>query len=176
MLRKKLIEPVISVVRWRPCACLKFCFRTGMTRKKLELFEMHTCLWPGAQYWLRHKWRKMVTASTSFHCIDGYRFFRCWNEVFYAEFQVSNWNFLVFHFDGSVCNWIPKVIWPWMDWFWVFWSKMASFVELIYLRTEIWKKCSIVFFWRFRFFSMFTSRDILVWSLKTLVPFNQMIL
>ena len=36
---------------------------------------------------------------------------------FSAVFQVSDWSFLVLHFDGNVCNWIPKVIWPSMDWF-----------------------------------------------------------
>ena len=35
----------------------------------------------------------------------------------------------------------------------VFCSKMASFVEFISVRTEIWKNCSIViFFWRHQFF------------------------
>ena len=47
---------------------------------------------------------------------------------FSAAFQVLDWSFLVLHFDGNVCNWIPKVIWPRMDW------------------TEIWKNCSIVIF------------------------------
>ena len=39
---------------------------------------------------------------------------------FPAVFQVLGWIFLVLHFDGNVCNWIPKVIWPRMDWFWGF--------------------------------------------------------
>ena len=39
---------------------------------------------------------------------------------FAAVFQVLDWSFLVLHFDGNVCNWIPKVIWPRMDWFWGF--------------------------------------------------------
>ena len=50
---------------------------------------------------------------------------------FSAVFQVLDWSFLVLHFDGNVCNWIPKVIWPRMDWFWGFCWKMASFVNLI---------------------------------------------
>ena len=32
-----------------------------------------------------------------------------------AVFQVLDGSFLVLHFDGNVCNWIRKVIWPSMD-------------------------------------------------------------
>ena len=39
---------------------------------------------------------------------------------FSAVFQVLDWSFLVLHFYGNVCNSIPKVIWPRMDWFWGF--------------------------------------------------------
>ena len=39
---------------------------------------------------------------------------------FSAVFQVLDWSFLVLHFYGNVCNWIAKVIWPRMDWFWSF--------------------------------------------------------
>ena len=115
----------------------------GKTRKNLELFEMHSCHWPGAGIWLRQE-RKLVTASLSLHFIDGYKCFRYWNEVFYAVFQVLDWSFLVLHFDGSVCIWIPK--WfdhEWID-FGVFCSKMASFVDLMSLWTEIWENSSIV--------------------------------
>ena len=37
---------------------------------------------------------------------------------FSAVFLVLDWNFLLLHFDGNVCIWIPKEIWPRMDWFW----------------------------------------------------------
>ena len=121
------------------------CFRPGMARKEVELFEMHTCLWSGAQVWFRHKGRKLVTASPSLHCIDGSKCFLYLNEIFYAVFQILDWNFLVLHFDGYVCNWIPKVIWPWMDWFSGFCSKMVFFVDFISSRTEICNSCSIVF-------------------------------
>ena len=90
------------------------------TRKNLEIFEMHTCHWPGAQIRLRHKWRKLVAASLILPCIDGYNCLRCWNELFSAVLQVLDWSFLVLHFNGNVCNWIPKVIWTRMDWFWGF--------------------------------------------------------
>ena len=124
----------------------EMCFWPAKTRKILEVFEMHTCPWPGARIWFRHKRKKLVTASLLLHCIDGYSCLRYWNELFTAVFQVLDWNFLVLHFDGNVCNWNPKVIWPRKDWFWIFCWKMASFVDLLTVWTEICKNCSIVIF------------------------------
>ena len=46
---------------------------------------------------------------------------------FAAAFQILDWSFLVLHFYGNVCNWIPKVIWPRMDWFWGFLLKNGFF-------------------------------------------------
>ena len=60
----------------------KMCFWPAKTRKNVELFEMHTCHWPGAQIWFRHKWRKLVTASLLLQCIVGYSCLRYWNEFF----------------------------------------------------------------------------------------------
>ena len=93
-------------------------FWPAKTGKNLELFEKHTCHWPGAQRWFRHKWRKLVTASLLLLCIDGYILLRYWNEFFFSCVSGLDWSFLVLHFDGNVCNWIPKVIWTLMDWFW----------------------------------------------------------
>ena len=150
------------------------CFWPAMTRKKLELFEMHTCLLPGAQIWFRRKWRKLVTASTSLDCIDGYRPFRYWNDVFYALFRVLDWFFLVFHFEGNVCFWIPKVIWPRMDWFWGFLFKNCFFRwPHVFMDWNLKVYLFCFSFWRFRFFSMFRLRGILVCCLKMLVTFNQ---
>ena len=102
-------------------------FCPANTRENLEFFEVHTYDWPGAQIWFRHKWRKLVTASLLLHCIDGYSCLRYWNEFFSAAFQVLDWSFLVLHFYGNVCNWIPKMIWARMDWFWGFLSGNGSF-------------------------------------------------
>ena len=103
-----------------PLCVSEMCFWPAKAGKKFELFEMHTCLWPGAQIWFRHKWRKLVTASLLLHCIDWYGCLRSWNEFCSAVFRVLDWSFLVLHFDENVCNCIPKLIWPRMDWFWVF--------------------------------------------------------
>ena len=155
----------------------EMCFWPAMTRTKLDFSEMHTSLDPGIQKLLRHKWRKLNTACLLLHCFDGYSCLRYWNEFFLAVFQVLDWSFLVLLFDGNVCNWIPKVIWPRMDWFWIFCWKMASFVDFISVWTEICKNCSIVvLFWRHEIFSMFSLRGILVCSLKMLVLFSHRIL
>ena len=81
VLWKTLIEPVIAHARWWPCACLK-CGSGLRLEKKLGFFEMHTCHWPGAQIWFRHKWRRLVLASFLLHCTDGYNCLRHWNEFF----------------------------------------------------------------------------------------------
>ena len=130
----------------------EMCFWPAKTGKILEVFEMLSCLWPGAQMWFGHKWRKLNTASLLLHCFGGYSCLCCWNEFFSAEFQVLGWRFLVLHIDGNVCNWIPKVIWPRMDWICGFLLEMASLVDFISVWTE-GKNCSIVIlFWRHLFF------------------------
>ena len=58
------------------------CFWPAKNSKILDFFEMHTCLWPGAQKWFGHKWRKLVTASLLLLCIDWYSCPRYWNEFF----------------------------------------------------------------------------------------------
>ena len=113
------MESVNALARWWPCACLKSV--SGLRSLKiLELFEMHLCPWPGAQFWFRHKIRKLITASLLLDCNDGYSCLGYWNGFSSAVFQVLYWCFLVLHFYGKVCNWIPKVNWPRMDWFGVF--------------------------------------------------------
>ena len=157
----------------------EMCFWPAKTRKNLELFEMHTCLWPGAQLWFWNKWRKLVTASLLLQCIDDYSCLQYWNELFSAVFQVLDWSFLVSHFDGNVCNWIPKVIWPRKDWFWVFFLLGTGFFRPFHIcmdwsLQELLNCCS--FFDDIQFFRC------LVWGVfwsvheKMLVIFSHMIL
>ena len=172
-----LIEPVNALARWHPWGCLKCVCGLRRLEKNLKLFRMNTCLWPGAQMWFRQRWRKLVTASVLFHFIDGYSCLRYWNEFFSGMFQVLDWSFLVLHSDGSVCNWIPKVIWQRMDWFWVFCWEIASLVDFLFVWTEICKNRLIVaLFWGHQIFSMFSSSGFLVCSSKMLVYFRQKIL
>ena len=149
----------------------EMCFWPAKTRKNLELFEMHTCHWPGAQIWFRHKWGKLVTASRLLDCIDWYSCLRYWNEFFAAVFQVLDWSFLVLHFAGNVCNWIPKVIWPRMDWFWVFCGELASFVDFISVWTEFCKNCSTFFF-----FDDIKIFQFLIWGIFWSVLWKKLVL
>ena len=155
----------------------EMCFWPAKTRKILEIFEMHTCLSPGAQKWFRHEWRKLVTASVLLHCIDGYSCLRYWNEFFSAVFQVLDWSFLVLHFDGNVCNWIPKVNWLRMDWFWSFLLENGFFrwlhICMDWNLQELLNCYSFLTTWIFLLFSL---RGILICSLKMLVLFCRTIL
>ena len=119
LLWEMLMELVNAPARWWPWARLN-CI-SGLPRPENTLKFWYAYMsWPRAQIWFRHKWGKLVTASLLLDCIDWYSCLRYWNEFFAAVFQVLDWSFLVLRFDGNVCNWIPKVMWPRMDWFWGF--------------------------------------------------------
>ena len=106
---------------WLVALCVpEICFWPAKTIKKLYLFEMHICVWPGAQTRFRHKWSKLVAGSLLLQFFDGCSCLGHWNEFLSAMFQVLDWSCLLLQFDRNVCNWIPKVIWPRMDWFWCF--------------------------------------------------------
>ena len=166
------------------CACSsvalrvsEMCFWPAKTRRNLEFFEMHTCLWPGAQIWFRQKWRTLVIASLLFHCSGGFSCLRYWSEFFQLCFR-----FLIEVFSYCTLTETYAIVFQkrfdheWSD-FGVFRWKMASFVDFISVWTEICWNCSIVIlFWRHEIFSMFSLRGILVCSLKMLVLFSHRIL
>ena len=124
------------------------CFWPAKTRKNLELFEMHTWLWPGAQIgsdinegnWL-HVLFYFIVFMGIVTAVIGIRFFS-------TLFHVLDWSFLVLHFDGNVCNWIPKVVWPRMDWFWVFLLENGFFhwlhICIDWIMQEMFNCCSIL--------------------------------
>ena len=60
------------------------CFWPAKTGKNIDFFEMLTCLWPGAQIWFRHKWRKLVTDSLLLLCNNWYSCLRYLNEFFFS--------------------------------------------------------------------------------------------
>ena len=146
----------------------EFCF-AGLRRLEKTLnFLRCICHWPGAQIWFWHKWRKLVPASLLLLCIGGYICLHYWNEFFSAVFEVLDWSFLVLHFWGNVCNWIPKAIWPRMDWFWGFLLKNGFFCWLnICMDWNLQEMLNCFSFLTTSiFFSIFSSRGILVCSLK----------
>ena len=95
----------------------KICFWPAKFRKNVEFFEVRTCHWPGAQIWFTHKWKKLVTASVLLFVLKSVIASVIGMSFFSAVFQKLDRSFLVLHFDGNVCNWIPGVIWPRMVWF-----------------------------------------------------------
>ena len=70
-----------------------------------------------------------------------------------AVFHALDWSFLVLHFDWNVCNWIPNVIWPRMDWFWVFLFENGFLRWLHFcLDWNLQKLLNFYCFWRHQFF------------------------
>ena len=154
----------------------EMCFWPAKTSRNLDLFEMHTCLWLGAQMWFRHKWRKLVAASHSLHCIGGYSCLRYWNEFFSAVFHVLDWTFLVLRFHRNVCNWILKVIWPRKDWFCGFLLKTDFFRWLVMcMDWNLQEMFNCYSFFTTSIFLIFSLRGILVCSLKKVVLFSHRI-
>ena len=145
VLWKMLMERVnVPAHRW-PCACLKCVSGLRRLKKFLNFLKCIHVIDLVLKYgsdinegnWLQLLFYFIVMIGIVASVI-GMSFFS-------AVFQVLDWSFVVLHFYGNVCNWIPKVIWPRMDWFWDF------FLENVW--SEICKKCSIVIlFWRHQIF------------------------
>ena len=108
----------------------EMCFWAAEIRKKLDFFKMHKPLGPGAQKLLRYKWRKMDAASFLFRIVGENNCIVSWNETFSSVGHVSGWSFLVLQSCRNVWKWIPKLIWPLMDWFWSFSSEYCFFCWL----------------------------------------------
>ena len=98
----------------------EMCFWPAKPRKNLEHFEMHTFFgWPGAQVWLGHKWKNLVTNLFYFIVMMGIVASN-FGMSFTSCFLDLGWSFVVLHFGGNVCNWNPNVIWPRMGLLWGF--------------------------------------------------------
>ena len=161
VLWKMLIETVNVLARLRPCACLKFVSGLWKLEKNMNFWRCFYGLDLVLNYGsdiIKGDWLQLLFYFT-LPLIEKPPL-RDW--VSSAKFQFLDWSFLVLHFDGKVCKWIPILIWSWMDWFCgflAFCSKMASFVDFISWRIEICNKCWIVFL--FEDFEVFRC---LVWG------------
>ena len=104
-----LLEPVNAHARWWPCACRKC--DSGLRR--LEKLKFMRCIHVidlvlnyGSDInegtWLQLLFYFIVLMGIVASVV-GMSFFS-------AVFQVLDCSFLVLHFDGNLCNWIPKVI------------------------------------------------------------------
>ena len=153
-------------------------FWPAKTRKNIELFEVHTCLWPGAQIWFRHKWRKLVTASLLLHCIYWFSCLRYWNEFFLScvsGFRLKfsrialSWKRLQLDSRSDLTTnglilgfFVGKCLLSLTSY--LFELKSAGIAQLLF------------FFDDMKLFRCFSLRGILVCSLKMLVLFSHMIL
>ena len=139
-----LMESVDAPARWWPCACLT-CV-SGLRRLE-RIFNFLRCthvfdlvLKYGSDInegnWLQLLFYFSVLLGIVASVI-GMSFFS-----YVSGFS----NFLVLHFDGNVCNWIPIVIWPRLGCFWSLFGRfMPRFVNFMSAKTEIYLICSIVF-------------------------------
>ena len=115
-----LMEPVKASARWWPCACPISVSGLRRLEKNLNFLRcLHVfdrVLKCGSDInegnWLQVLFYFIILMGIV-TAVIGIRFFA-------AVFHVLVWSFLLLHFDGNVCNWIPKVIWSRMDWFWRF--------------------------------------------------------
>ena len=111
-----LMEPGNAPARWWSCACLKCVSGLRRLEKTLNFLRCIHVIDLVLKYgsdinegnWLQPLFY-FILLMGSVGFVVGVRFFS-------AVFQVLDWSFLVLHFYGNVCNWIPKVIWPRMDW------------------------------------------------------------
>ena len=141
-------------------------FWPAKTGNKLLIFEMHTCLWPGAQIGFRHKWRKLAVASLFFLCIDGCCCLRYWNEFFQLCFRfwlkfsrIALWRKRLqlhpksdLNTNGLILGYFEK--WLFSLTSYLYGLKFARYAQFFFL------------FWRHQLFSMFRLRGILVSSSK----------
>ena len=177
VLWKMLMEFVNAPARWWPCARLKCISGRRRLEKALNflrcihVFEL--VLKCGSDInegnWLQLLFYFFVLLGIVTALI-GVSFFS-------AAFHVLDWSFLLLHFDGNVCKWIPKVIWHWMDWFWDFLLGNGFFCWLhICMDWNLQEMLNCFSFRRHQIFPIFSLRGILVCSLKKLVLFSHRIL
>ena len=119
LLSKMLMEPVNAPARWWPCGFLKCVSGLRGPDETLNFLRCLHVFDPVLQYGSHINERNWLQLLFYFIVLIGI-VASVLLMSFSALFQVLDWSFVVLHSDGNVCNWIPKVIWPRMDWFWGF--------------------------------------------------------
>ena len=132
VLWKMLMEPVNAHARWCPCACLFSVSGLRRLEKALNFLRCIHVIDLLLEYGSDIKERNWLQFLFYFNVLIGIVASVFGVSFFSAVFQVLAWNFLVLHFDGNVCNWIPEVIWPRMDRNWGFLFKNA-FVRWLHI-------------------------------------------
>ena len=144
----------------------------GTWLKYWTLKTLYTSLEPGAQKLLRHKWRKLNTASFN-SAVLMKKLYHLLEWVFHLcfRFQVEVSSYCTF--TETFAIWFQK----WFDHeqivFVVFLWNLAFFVDFISARTELYMNCSgVLFFWRHQIFSMTSLRGVLVCSINVPTLFS----
>ena len=127
VLWKMLVEPINAHALWWPCACLKRVSGLRRLEKTLNSSRCIIVLDLVLKYGSDINEGNLLQLLFYFIVLIGTVTSVILKSFFSTVFQVLDWSFLVLHFDGNVCNWIPKVIWPRMDWFWGFLLKIGFF-------------------------------------------------
>ena len=117
VLWKMLREPVNALGLWWPCACLKCVSGLRRLEKTLDFLRCIHIIDLVLKYGSDINEGNWLQLLFYFIVLIGILAFVIGMSFFSAVIQVLDGSFLVLHFDGNVCNWIPKVIWPPMDWF-----------------------------------------------------------
>ena len=153
VLWKMLMEPVNAPARWWPCAHLKCIPGLRRLEKTLNFLRCIHVFDLVPKYGSDINEGNWLQLLFYFSVLVGIVASLIGRGFFSAVFQVLDWSFLVLHFDGNVCNWIPKVIWPRMDWFWGFLLENGFFrwlnICMDWNLQELLNCCS---FWRHHFF------------------------
>ena len=123
---KMFVEPVNAHALWWPCACLECVSGLWSLEKTLNFSRCIHIIDLVLNYGSDINERNWIQLLFYFIVLIGMAVFVIGMSFFSPVFQVLDWSFLVLHFDGNVCNCIPKMIWPWMDWFWGFLFKNGS--------------------------------------------------
>ena len=108
-----LKEPNKTPARWWPWKCLKCVSGLRRIKKSRTFFWvafMSLTWWPGAQFLLRYKRRKVDTLLFYFTVLAN-KVASLFGMIFLFVGLVFNWSFLVLQCHGNVGNWIQELIW-----------------------------------------------------------------
>ena len=112
-----------------------------------------------------------IQVPVYFIFVGDYSCFVYWNE-FSSVGQFLGWRFLVLPLYWNDPNWLARLIWLQMDWFWTFCNNMSRLIVVISAWTKICMICSNLFlFWRHQVFLIRSLRGVLVCSSKSCCTF-----
>ena len=171
---KVMMKPIKLSDCWWPSWCRKFV--SGLQRlEKLELFEMHTSLGPGAQMLFRRKRTKLDKSIFCSHFVGDFSCVVEWKEFPWPLGCVCVWKNCFCIVSETIA--IGFQIWlelEWTDFFLLLWE--GAFFVVILAWTTVRNNCSIVFlFWWHEVFSMISLRVFVIYYLNAPVIFSHSI-